>query len=288
MKANRFLTGTIIFAVYAGVLALSLTVTVFAFDIFIVALMIGAGLEMSRAIGNRFAKSYDQLILVYVLLGYLAFVLANRFIGSGGITAYFGVLLLCIIVCVVFTMFNKNKTMSNAMSTILTLAYPVSFMVYMLGLNYLPDSFRNASLFFVFLIPCLTDTLAFLVGSTFKGPKLCPSISPNKTISGAIGGLIGGLIGGAILLLFSIYGWLGLAPIGGSTVTNIVHYLVIGTVGAVFVQSGDLIASYVKRHCAIKDFGKILPGHGGLLDRIDGMIIFSVFLFIYMNIISLI
>ena len=260
----------------------------FAFDIFIVALMIGAGLEMSRAIGNRFAKSYDQLILVYVLLGYLAFVLANRFIGSGGITAYFGVLLLCIIVCVVFTMFNKNKTMSNAMSTILTLAYPVSFMVYMLGLNYLPDSFRNASLFFVFLIPCLTDTLAFLVGSTFKGPKLCPSISPNKTISGAIGGLIGGLIGGAILLLFSIYGWLGLAPIGGSTVTNIVHYLVIGTVGAVFVQSGDLIASYVKRHCAIKDFGKILPGHGGLLDRIDGMIIFSVFLFIYMNIISLI
>ena len=288
MKANRFFTGAIILVIYAGVLALSLTVTTFVYDIFVVALMIGVGLEMSKALSNKFSRPYDQLILVNILLGYLAFILVNNFSKSGGITAYFGVLLVCIIVCVVYTMFSKKKTMSNAMSTVLTLAYPISFMIYMLGLNYLPDAARTAALFFIFLVPSLTDTLAFLIGSTFKGPKLCPAISPNKTISGAIGGLIGGLIGGAVLLLFSTYGWLGIAPIGESTVGNVVHFLVIGLGGSIFVQVGDLIASYIKRQCAIKDFGKILPGHGGLLDRIDGMIVFAVFLFIYMNIISLV
>ena len=130
------------------------------------------------------------------------------------------------------------------------------------------------------------DTFAYIIGSIFNGPKLCPSISPNKTIAGAIGGFIGGLLGGAMLLLLATYGIFGLAPIGNTTVTNVVHYLVIGFCGAFVVQVGDLLASYVKRNCGIKDFGKILPGHGGFMDRVDGMIVCSVFLFIYLNILS--
>lgn len=214
MKSKRFLTSLIILAVYAGVLTLSLTVSIFAFDIFVVALTLAAGLEVARAVSKKYSKTYDQLILINILLGYLAFVLVTNYMTSGGITAYFGVLLVTIIACVVFTMFSKKHTMSNATSTILTLAYPVSFMIYMLGLNYVAAPYRTAGLFFIFLIPCVTDTFAYLIGSVFKGPKLCPSVSPNKTVSGAIGGLIGGLLGGAVLLLLATYGVFGLAPIG--------------------------------------------------------------------------
>lgn len=284
---KRFLTSIVILIVYAGTLALSLCVSNFFFDIFTVTLMLAGGLEVGKAISNKYAKTFDQLILANILFGYLTFVLITYYMNVGGITAYFGVLLISIIVCVVFTMFSKKKTMSNATSTILTLAYPVSFMIYMLALNYIDTPFRTAGLFFVFLLPCATDTFAFFIGTIFKGPKLCPSVSPNKTISGAVGGLVGGLLSGAVLLLLATYGIFGLAPIGASTVTNVIHYLVIGLVGAFFVQAGDLIASYIKRNCGIKDFGKLLPGHGGIMDRIDGMIVCSVFLFIYLNVLSM-
>ncbi|MCI8613384.1 MAG: phosphatidate cytidylyltransferase [Clostridia bacterium] len=287
MKVKRIITGIIVFLVYAGILTLSLTVSEFAFDIFTVALAIAVGLEMSKAISTRFAKTFDQIILLNILLGYLAFALVNHFRHTGGITAYFGVLLVSIVICISVTMFGKKHSMSNAAGTILTLAYPVSFMIYILAVNYLDSPYRSSGLFFIFLIPCLTDTFAYLIGSLLKGPKLCPKISPNKTISGAIGGCVGGLLGGALLLLLSTYGIFGLSSIGTSAVTNITHYLVIGFVGSVFVQMGDLVASYVKRACKIKDFGNVLPGHGGILDRIDGMIVFSVFLFIYLNILSM-
>ncbi|MCI9518905.1 MAG: phosphatidate cytidylyltransferase [Clostridia bacterium] len=286
MKFQRVITGVIIFLVYAGVLTLSLVGLNFAFDIFTVALMVGAGFEMSKAISNRYSKTYDQLILFNILLGYLVFVLVTRFKNSGGITSYFGVLFLVVIACAIYTMFSKKKTISNATGTILTLIYPISLFIYMLGINYFESPYRIAGLFFVFVIPCLTDTFAYMIGSLFKGPKLCPSVSPNKTISGAVGGLVGGLLGGAMLLLLATYGIFGLAPIGGSTVTNVVHYLTIGFCGAFFVQVGDLLASYVKRNCGIKDFGKVLPGHGGFMDRVDGMVVFSVFLFIYLNVLS--
>ena len=229
--------------------------------------MVGAGFEMSKAISNRYSKTYDQLILFNILLGYLVFVLVTRFKNSGGITSYFGVLFLVVIACAIYTMFSKKKTISNATGTILTLIYPISLFIYMLGINYFESPYRIAGLFFVFVIPCLTDTFAYMIGSLFKGPKLCPSVSPNKTISGAVGGLVGGLLGGAMLLL-------------------LVHYLTIGFCGAFFVQVGDLLASYVKRNCGIKDFGKVLPGHGGFMDRVDGMVVFSVFLFIYLNVLS--
>ena len=67
---------------------------------------------------------------------------------------------------------------------------------------------------------------------------------------------------------------------------NIMHYLILGFAGALFTQLGDLIASYVKRQCEIKDFGKTLPGHGGILDRIDGMLLNAVFLYIYLMILA--
>ncbi len=112
---------------------------------------------------------------------------------------------------------------------------------------------------FVFACVWGADTLAYFFGKTFGGPKLAPSISPNKTWSGFIGGLVGAVLISAILT------WAMYYPITGLSVG-------LAIVLSLFSQGGDLFESWVKRRFGLKDSGKIIPGHGGLLDRVDGLI----------------
>lgn len=106
----------------------------------------------------------------------------------------------------------------------------------------------------------LTDTFAFFVGSRLKGPKLWPAISPGKTVSGAVGGLIGGGLGAlATGLLFLPRE----AP---------AQMLFIGFLVSIVGQLGDLVESAYKRTAGVKDSGHLLPGHGGMLDRVDSLL----------------
>lgn len=281
---KRVITGAVIGIIYIATVLLCIYVNKIFFDVFMLLIALGAGLEMSKALSVKFGKPIDIFIVLTTVLGYLGFYLVQNRIGSqsGGITAYFGVLAVMFLACVIFTMCSKRHTMRNAVSTMIALVYPVSILIYMLGLNYLQESYRVAAILLLFLVSTFTDTFAYIVGSTIKGPKLCPNISPNKTISGAVGGLLGGMLGAALVMVLSIFGWLHVSPLSGVMSLNIVHFLVLGLGGSVFTQVGDLIASFLKRSCSVKDFGSILPGHGGILDRIDGMMVNAVFLFIYM------
>jgi phosphatidate cytidylyltransferase len=105
----------------------------------------------------------------------------------------------------------------------------------------------------------MTDIAAYFVGSTIGGPKLCPSISPNKTWSGLIGGVIAAAIVGMITAKYNH----SAKP----------EYLIIlsATLG-IYGQIGDLIESWIKRKFNVKDSGKIIPGHGGILDRVDSLV----------------
>lgn len=110
-------------------------------------------------------------------------------------------------------------------------------------------------------IPAFTDVGAYLLGSLFKGPKLCPHISPNKTISGAIGGLICGIVA-TFITYFSLRAF-GVDVFKGMKMLNIVIFLVVsGIFLSVVSQIGDLVESYLKRRIGIKDMGAIIPGHG--------------------------
>lgn len=115
----------------------------------------------------------------------------------------------------------------------------------------------------------LTDTCAYFVGSTLGKHKLAPQISPGKTVEGAIGGLLGALVTGA-----AVGAALGVPPMDG---------LAVGLLAGLFGQAGDLFESALKREIGVKDFGRIMPGHGGVLDRFDSMIFVAPIVDLYLR-----
>ena len=137
---------------------------------------------------------------------------------------------------------------------------------------------------FVFAVSSFTDVFAFFIGVLFGRHKLCPEISPKKTVEGSIGGIFGGAIGSALVYFlfdyFHLFGeQFGLCfdGLGLSTVHIVLTYVLIGLGGSLVTQIGDLIASQVKRYCGIKDYSRILGEHGGIMDRFDGIMLNAVF-----------
>ena len=123
-------------------------------------------------------------------------------------------------------------------------------------------------LWFMFLVWGV-DIGGYLVGSTVKGPKLAPKISPNKTWSGLLGGvLLAVAVSYGVMLIFKV----------SSDVTK--YYLVMAAILAVIAQIGDLIESFIKRRLNIKDSSNLIPGHGGIFDRIDGLIFAAPFAYL--------
>ncbi len=111
--------------------------------------------------------------------------------------------------------------------------------------------------FWVFVVTWATDIMAYFAGRAIGGPKLAPGISPNKTWAGLIGGVAGAAVFGWLMAWYfemePLFRWLG------------------GPMGAI-AQAGDLYESWVKRRAGVKDSGTLLPGHGGVLDRLDGLL----------------
>lgn len=128
-------------------------------------------------------------------------------------------------------------------------------------------------LFALFFAVWLTDTGALITGNLLKGPKLWPALSPNKTWSGSIGGAVAGALAGAIVFLF--------------LQSNPWHGVVLGLAASVVGQMGDLFESFLKRKVGRKNSGSLIPGHGGVLDRIDSMLFVApvaAFVFLTLNI----
>ncbi len=118
-------------------------------------------------------------------------------------------------------------------------------------------------LMYVIALVAMTDSGAYFVGRKFGKHKLAPTISPGKTVEGAIGGLSLALILSVVVAGFSFY---------DKGIMAILGFVMISLISAILSISGDLYESLMKRHAGLKDSGNILPGHGGVLDRIDGLI----------------
>ena len=112
---------------------------------------------------------------------------------------------------------------------------------------------------FVFAIVWATDIVAYFVGRALGGPKLWPAVSPKKTWSGAVGGTFGGLLAGILV-----------AKSAGLVVAPMLVFVALCL--SIVAQAGDLLESAIKRHFGAKDASQLIPGHGGLMDRLDGFL----------------
>ncbi len=157
----------------------------------------------------------------------------------------------------------------------------VDLAITLLGFLYISCSFIYIALvseydnhffiWYVFLIAWITDTFAYFAGRLFGKRKLIERVSPKKTIAGAIGGVIGSTV---VVVLFAYILKREFVP----------YAFVLGIIGSVLSQFGDLIASQIKRYCQIKDFGDIFPGHGGILDRFDSILLTAPFVYYFMRV----
>ncbi|MDE6029562.1 MAG: phosphatidate cytidylyltransferase [Clostridiales bacterium] len=300
MKKDRVITGTFIAIVYIAVFLLSMYVHPIFFDVFMFAIAVCATWEMCKAVSNFTSEPIVIIDLIAVVVGFAGFWFAQYFFrtNASGMTGYFVTLGVMILATVLTVAFSKTYVKGNTVSTIFVMLYPNSILMFAVGINYFMSAevgisvmsslpFRNAGIALMFLVPALTDVFAYQIGSAIKGKKLCPSISPNKTISGAIGGLFGGLVGAGLVALLTFlakqYGVniFGLAMLTDNWTTTIINFVMLGLFGSVFDQMGDLIASFVKRRSGIKDYSNLLPGHGGILDRVDGFMFCGVYFYMY-------
>ncbi|MBD5132271.1 MAG: phosphatidate cytidylyltransferase [Clostridiales bacterium] len=307
MKKDRVITGAFIAIVYIAVVLLTTYVHPIFFDVFIFALAVCGVYEMSKAVANFTSPPIFIIDLITVVVGFAAFWFSQYFFKStaSGMNGYFIALAVMILVTVIVTACSKEYVKGNAVSTIFVMLYPSALLMFSVGLNYFMSAevgvslvaslpYRNAGITLMFVVPALTDVFAYQIGSAIKGKKLCPSISPNKTISGAIGGLFGGVVGAGIVALITFLAThfsvnlFGLAMLTDEWWSTILNFVFLGLFGSAFDQMGDLAASLVKRKAGIKDYSNLLPGHGGILDRIDGFIFCGVFFYIYFAVMLLI
>jgi phosphatidate cytidylyltransferase len=159
----------------------------------------------------------------------------------------------------------KGRRLEDGMATITGILYTgfLSFHITLVDRGGHP-----LMVWLIFLSAFGSDILAYLAGSALGRHKLCPAISPKKTVEGAIGGLVGGV---------AFCGAFGALFMPGL----LAHCLAVGLIGGAVSQLGDLTASIFKRKLGIKDYGNLIPGHGGILDRIDSVLFTAPLVYYY-------
>lgn len=304
---KRILTSIAIVLTIALLFVLKVLVSPFFFDAFLLIVVGFAAYEMSQLL-TRIGKFHHQSIVISfaVLMG-LSSILTIEF--GLGFAATIGIDLAIVLVGFLTSFFislmcKKHSlaemkiralppklglfSIKKALSTLTGLIYPSLLFTAMILLNHIDliklesvsdfgGKFSLFALIFAFTIPMFTDSFAMLMGMLFGGKKLCPKISPNKTISGAIGGTVW-----CVLLSCCVYLILGAIDYFNPVISSIAIWEValIVLFGSIVAQAGDILESFFKRKANVKDSGKILPGHGGMLDRIDSYISVAPYLLI--------
>lgn len=290
----RLISGACYIALLVVFYYLKIFVHDFCFDALIYAFALIGTFEMLRAMGERITKAQRVTVFAYAVA---AIPLCAVFEDCFGI----GLATVCVLTTLLATVllsllvFDHEKTSVESLGVaLLSAMYPTLLLCVLVLANHAvcPPSLETYGfdsallLLFVFVVSPCADSIAYVFGCTMKKrfpKKMAPTISPNKTVVGGIGGLVGGVLGATVL--YFVYG----ATVGtyANMAVMLPVYLAIGLLGAATTEFGDLVESCIKRKVGVKDMGKIMPGHGGILDRIDGtlfttLITYLVFMAIYL------
>lgn len=257
--------------IITAIIALAIVIPValygnWLFNIFAFALATIGLYELIRM--KNLIQHRPVIILGFVLLWLMLLKVDTPLFSSLSITKENTIVFL-IMVLLAYTVLSKNTFTFEDVSFVVfsTMYIGLGFFYLMelrvMGLDYL---------FFIFLIIWATDSGAYFFGRAIGKHKLWPAISPNKTVEGALGGVVSAIIIAIIFQYFQGFNY------------HITYIMIIAILVSISGQIGDLVASAIKRHFNVKDSGKIMPGHGGVLDRLDSMIfvlpILAIFQFI--------
>ncbi|WP_130863612.1 phosphatidate cytidylyltransferase [Bacilliculturomica massiliensis] len=164
----------------------------------------------------------------------------------------------------------EERSLEDGLATVTGIFYVIFFSYHVVLIDELRTGQNDYHLlvWLVFLTAFGTDIMAYFSGYFFGKHKLCPKISPKKTVEGSVGGVLGSVI------LCGVFGWFVVPQL-------LIHCMVIGVLGGVVSQFGDLTASIFKRKMGIKDYGNLIPGHGGILDRFDSVLFTAPLVYYY-------
>jgi len=307
-RSKRVLFGAVILLILGAAIGLRF-VTNFIFDGLVVVLAWVVTYEVYNAKKLETKGVKDYFLYPYLTLAYLTFLfgilITNPFAWwLHVVMQIIWVFVLCIYVFLMsYTDKSfikecklKNEPIGKAAFNVVVeylkiLIYPAFLVFLLVPINHV-DRWSGVSMLpllgilMIFIVSMFTDTAAYTVGRLLKGQrKLCPGISPGKTWVGAIAGLFGGIIGALIVITIlstnsELQEFLTQRIGYADAVISVV--MAVGLVGSILTQVGDIFASWVKRRNGVKDFGKILPGHGGVMDRMDGVMFNTAFIFIMM------
>ncbi len=258
----RVLVGAGLILLFAAILVIGGWFQVLAFTVAAVISIY----EMGRACRAKGLHPCLWPLYAFAALYYAAYALLAP--------AWLGVLALCCLLALCTErIFNPARTTEDAICSLFVFMYPAALYV-TLGMV---ASLSKSLLLLCFAAPLMGDTAAYFIGSAFGRHKLCPHISPKKTVEGSVGGFLGGALGG--MLTYALQG----IPALHSAITPTLWQLALagllcGGVG----QIGDLFASTVKRWADIKDYGNIFPGHGGVMDRLDSVLMCAPLVYVCM------
>lgn len=270
---TRILTGVIAFMIFLPFLIWSDTI---AFPIVMAICAVVSVFELTRCIGLH----KNLFVSLPLCLAAVACPLCLRLLGiETTLPAALAILLVLQLYMLAVTTFSRGRVdVTQASTVIMTSVYIIAGFSSMVFLH---DFHEGGKYFYLltFIGAWVPDTFAYFTGMLFGKHKLIPDVSPKKTVEGAIGGAV-----------FCVLAFIGFALLynhvlvaEGGEILPIWLMAIIGLVTAAVSMVGDLTMSLIKRHYGIKDFGRILPGHGGLLDRFDSVIAVAIILAAFMG-----
>lgn len=172
-------------------------------------------------------------------------------------------------------MFRAEPRLEDLTMSLLPLFFVALPAMSLLGMTRIQTpGLQRVFLSLAFFIPVTGDSLAFFVGSKYGKTRLNEAISPKKTVEGALAGLLGSILAAILIYLIGLSFHVSHLP-------AFINFIILGFLGGIAGQIGDLFASFVKRHCGIKDYGHIFPGHGGMMDRLDSILFTGTLVYLY-------
>lgn len=289
---KRTLTGAVILLITALFVFLRQYHVLF-FDLYVVVMSYGTLVEVSHALKIA-EKPHSRFILFLIpILLCVNFNLAPSHFHAMLYTILGAFALIIYLMIEEFVLYKKNRIENDkyiasqaktlfdrTKNTLNIFLYPIVMLSFLFAINHSGYNIGYIGIILSFAVAMLTDTFAYLFGSAMGKKKLIPEVSPNKTVVGMIGGFVGGIVGSlGIFFLFYYCNFFELQNMV-SLWRGITIFAVIAIFGSFLNQIGDLVESAYKRKIGIKDFSEVFPGHGGFMDRVDGLMFASTFIYL--------